>query len=100
MRENASSFLSFLSQFTFIFNIINKVVWNLDDEERFPPLHCAQKHYQHDNKTKQARAIKCINRLQYLFTWTMLVQTRYYQQLNINTMIIVIIHFEVDVSRF
>ena len=73
MRENAlsnSSFLIFLSQFTFILNILNKVVWNLDDEERFPPLHCAQKHYQHDNKTKQARDIKCINRLQYLFTWT------------------------------
>ena len=30
----------------------------------------------------------------------MLVQTKYYQQSNINTMIIVIIHFEVDVSRF
>ena len=41
MRESASSYsslLSFLSQFTFIFNILNRVVLNLDDEERFPPL--------------------------------------------------------------
>ena len=52
MRESASSyssFLSFLSQFTFMLNILNRVL-----------LHCVQKYHKHDNKIKQPRAIECV----------------------------------------